>query len=122
MTTFFLACAALGGVMLLLQLVFSFAGADHGAGHELHGGHAGHHGEGLSLFSVRTLSAGLAFFGFGGLVGLRFGGASLLLALPVAALLGAGALVGVALATRAMLRLEDDGTLDIHNAVGTSGD
>jgi len=122
MTTFFLACAALGGVMLLLQLVFSLAGADHGASHELHDGHDTHHGEGLHLFSVRALSAGLAFFGFGGLVGLRFGGVGALVAFPMAVVLGIAALVGVSWATRAMLRLEDDGTLDIQNAVGTSGD
>ena len=121
MTTFFLACAALGGVLLLLQLIFSVVGADHGADHELHDDHLGHHGEGLNLFSVRALSAGLAFFGFGGIVGLRlFAGP--VLAFPIAVVLGAGALVSVAWATRAMLRLESDGTVDIQNAVGVSGD
>ena len=121
MITFFLACAVLGGVLLLLQLVFSLFGADHAAHHGLGDDHDTHHGEGLNLFSVRALSAGLAFFGFGGLVGFRSLG-SALIAWPLAVVLGALALVGVAWGTRAMLRLEDDGTLDIQNAVGISGD
>jgi hypothetical protein len=122
MTTFFLTCAALGGGVLVVQLVLSLLGlADHhahipGAGHDLH--------EGLDLFSVRTLAAGLAFFGVGGLASAALVGGWL--AIPVALVLGGalgfGAMLGVAAATRAMLKFEDDGTVRIESAVGVSGD
>lgn len=124
MTTLFLACAALGGGLLVLQLVLSLIGiGDHG------GGHLPHVGEdveaGLQLFSVRALSAGLGFFGVGGLTGLSLAGHSafgVAVGLALGATLGVAALVAVAAATRAMLRFEDDGTVRIEGAVGISGD
>lgn len=122
MSAFFLTCALLGGGLLVLQLVLGALGIGH---HELHAGHDGHgHGgphEGLQLFSFRALSAGLAFLGVGGLAGLAtpFG---LLAAIPLALALGGAATVAVATATRAMLKLEDDGTVLIEGAIGLSGD
>ena len=124
MTTLFLACAALGGGLLVLQLILSLVGA--GDGHDGGHLHVGHDVEaGLQLVSVRTLSAGVAFFGVGGLAGLSLAGHSALgvaLALLVGAALGFAAMVGVAAAMRAMLRFEDDGTVRIERAVGISGD
>ena len=125
MTTFFLACAALGGGILVLQLVFSLVGIgdDHDSGHLWHVGHDVE--AGLQLFSVRTLSAGLGFFGVGGLAGLSLAGHSafgIAVALVAGAAFGLAAMIGVATATRAMMRLEDDGTVRIEGAVGISGD
>lgn len=117
MTAFFLACALLGGVVLVLQLAATLFGMDHDAGalHDVGGIHAAE--EGLSLFSVRAIAAGVAFLGVGGLVGARYG---LVAALLFAIALGAVALFAVAWATRAMLRLEDDGTLRIQGAIGAT--
>ncbi len=123
MTTFFLTCAILGGAILLLQMLLGFVGGD---GHEAHdGGHDAHLAKegltgGLNLLSVRALSAGLTFFGVGGLAGLKTG-FGLFAAFPLGLIFGAIAAVAVAAAMRAMLRLETDGTLQIHGAVGTSG-
>ncbi|HUF28266.1 MAG TPA: hypothetical protein VMM18_14915 [Gemmatimonadaceae bacterium] len=122
MTSFFLTCAALGGAVLLLQLVLGLFGIgdDHAVDH--HGIPAGKESltHGLHLFSVRALSAGIAFFGVGGLAGMStaFG---LLAAVPLALISGSVATVAVAAIMRAMMRLEDDGTVQIHGAVGTSG-
>ena len=125
MTALFLACAALGGGLLLLQLVLSLVGV--GDGHD--GGHLWHVGHdveaGLQLFSIRTLSAGIGFFGVGGLAGLSLAGhtaVGIIVALALGSTLGFGAMLGVAAATRAMLRLEDDGTVRIEGAVGITGD
>jgi hypothetical protein len=124
MVRFFLACAVFGGVILLAQIVLGLFGVnDHDttAETELDHDHGVHHAEGLNLFSVRALSSGVAFFGFGGLAGLSLGG-GVLLAAPLAVALGSGALVGVAWVSRAMLRLDDDGTVRIESAIGVSGD
>jgi hypothetical protein len=110
---FFLACALLGGAVLLLQLLFGLAGA-HGMGHDgSHDVHDHEHAsEGLHLFSVRALSAGLASFGATGLGVYALGGGALL-AVPLA--------VSVAMVLRAMLKLEDDGTVALQGAVGLTG-
>lgn len=124
MTTFFLTCAVLGGAILLLQMVLGFVGFGDGDGGDHDGGHDGHFDKeglagGLNLLSVRALAAGITFFGVGGLAGLKTG-FGLFAAFPLALIAGSVAAVAVAAAMRAMLRLETDGTLQIHGAVGTS--
>jgi hypothetical protein len=118
MTTFFITCAALGGGILVLQLVLSALGVAHETAE--HGSLVGAAESGLDLFSVRALSAGVAFFGIGGLAGLATG-LGALVAVPLALFAGIAAAVAVALVMRAMLRLEDDGTVQIDGAVGVSG-
>ena len=124
MRTLFLTCALLGGGILVAQLVLGVLGIihdGHDAPHGFHGtGHGEHAAEGLNLLSVRALSAGLGFFGVGGMAGMATG-FGLLAALPAAIALGGAAMIGTAIATRAMLRLEDDGSVSIHGAVGTTG-
>ena len=123
MTTFFLTCAALGGGILLVQLLLGMLGVIDGMDHE-DAGHVGHGvhdtSEGLNLLSVRALSAGLGFFGVGGLLGLTTG-LGLLAAVPFGLALGIAATVGTAMITRWMLTLEADGSVEIHGAVGVSG-
>ena len=125
MTTFFVVCAALGGGVLVVQLLLGLLGvidaggeAEVGDGHD----HASIHGasEGLDLLSVRALSAGVAFFGVGGLTGLATP-LGLFAAIPLALIAGVTAMVGTAVAMRWMLRFEDDGTVLIHGAVGATG-
>jgi len=121
MSAFFLTCALLGGGLLVVQLVLGALGiGHHDLPHDLHHASGGAQ-DGLNLLSFRALTAGLAFFGVGGLAGLAtpFG---ILAALPLALVFGGAATVGVATATRAMLKLEDDGTVHIEGAIGLSGD
>jgi hypothetical protein len=122
MSTFFILCAALGGGVLVVQLLLGLLGvidagadADVGHGHD----HGGVH-EGLDLLSVRALSAGVAFFGLGGLIGLTTP-LGWVAAIPLALIGGVAAMVGTAVAMRWMLGLEDDGTVLIHGAVGATG-
>jgi hypothetical protein len=120
MFAFFVSCAVLGGVLLLAQLVL--AGADFGAESELDpGGHddgLGHAiGHGLDLFSARSITAGVAFFGVAGAGALRAGlGATLATGLGIAA--GLAAMLAVAWIMSQLLRLEDDGTVRVERAVG----
>ena len=123
MQNFFLACALLGGAIVLLQLIFGMAGAHdvpHETPHDMHGVHPEHASEGLHLFSVRAVTAGLATFGAAGLGAMALGLPGLL-ALPLSAVIGLAAMFGVAWALRAMLRLESDGTVSIGGALGASG-
>lgn len=115
MTTFFLTCAVVGGVLLLTQLVLGALGADH---HDV-----GHHdtpSDGLQLFSVRALSAGVAFFGIGGL-GAGALGLPSAMASVAAVLLGGVAMASVALVMRTMLKFERDASVRIEQAVGVAG-
>jgi hypothetical protein len=123
MQTFFLSCAILGGGILLVQLLLGVLGIVHDGIDAHHDGDAGHAegaSEGLNLLSVRALSAGLGFFGVGGMAGMATG-FGLLAALPIGIVLGLAAMIGTALVTRWMLTLEDDGSVSIHGAVGSTG-
>jgi hypothetical protein len=125
MQTFFLTCAILGGGILVLQLLLGVLGIVHDgidAPHAPDGSHdlTSEASEGLNLLSVRALSAGLGFFGVGGMAGLGTG-LGLLAAVPLGIALGLSAMVGTAMITRWMLRLEDDGSVSIHGAVGATG-
>ncbi len=117
MQTFFVTCAILGGAILVAQLVLGLLGVIGDADHD------GHHdatSEGLNLLSVRALSAGAGFFGIGGMVGMSTG-FGLLAAIPMALGLGLAAMIGTAIVTRWMLRMESDGSVSIHGAVGSTG-
>lgn len=125
MHTFFLACAILGGAVLIVQLLLGLFGVAHhdvDLSHDASAGHGSLSGtsDGLHLLSVRALSAGLGFFGVGGMAGMSTG-LGILIALPLGIVLGTGAMIGTALVTRWMLSLEDDGTVSIDGAVGSTG-
>lgn len=118
MGTLFLACAILGGIVLVLQFVLGLVGVGAEAA-ELQLG-ATDASEGLNLLSVRSLAAGATFFGLGGLLVLSLG-LPWFAALPVGLCTGAGAAVGTALLMRSMLLLESDGTVRLERAVGEAG-
>ena len=114
--TFFITCALTGSAILLLQLVLGIAGVAHDA--DAHAGHEAIHG-GLDLLSVRALSAGLAVFGAGGMLGMQtpLGAVA---GLAIGSVLGAAAALGVAWLMRSMLRFEADGSIVLENAVGAT--
>lgn len=119
MTTLFLACAGLGASILLVQIVLGLFGIEHGADSLGGSAHLGGSdmGEGLALLSVRSLSAGVAFFGLGGLAAMAVGIPGLL-AVVVALVPGVAALLGTAVLMRQILRLESSGSLSLERAVG----
>lgn len=114
-TTFFITCALTGSAILLLQLLLGAAGVSDDA--DAQSGEGAH--VGLDLLSVRALSAGLAAFGVGGMLGMRtpLGAVA---GLVLGSILGAGAALGVAWVMRSMLRLESDGSLQLENAIGAT--
>jgi hypothetical protein len=119
MNTFFLVCALLGGATLLLQLVLGLAGVVDG--HHFDFSHHDHPATaGLDLFSIRSLAAGVAFFGVGGLFGIWLGIGGLL-AIPIGIVTGGAALAGTAAVLRGMARLESDGSVLTEEAIGETG-
>ena len=133
----FIFCGFVGGGMLVLQIVLSLFGLEHGLGvhgmdahggmhdqtadHAVHdaAGHAptGHVHEALNLTSVRALSAAAAFFGIVG-YGIMRAGWPTLLALLLAGVAGVAGAAGVAWAMRTMMRAEADGSLVVEGAIG----
>jgi hypothetical protein len=129
MTSFFVVCTVLGGGVLLLQLLLGILGVDgaHGldhldAAHDIgHGGaHDGSPASGLNLFSVRALSAGVAFFGLSGLAAMSAGW-PLFFVIPAAVIPGFLAMLLVATSMRWILRLESDRSIRASDAIGEGG-
>ena len=79
------------------------------------------HSPGLKLFTFRGVVAFLAVTGWAALAVSR-AGHPWLAALAVGLVLGAGAMVLMAVVMRLFLRLQTDGTVDVVNAVGLSGE
>ena len=78
-------------------------------------------GPGLRLFTFRGIVAFLAVTGWAALAVSR-AGHPWLAAILVGLLLGAGAMVLMAVVMRLFLRLQTDGTVDLSNAVGLPGE
>ncbi len=118
MQSLFVVSAVLGGAVLTLQLVLGLLGIV-----ELHHVEAPHHDnpahEGLNLLSVRALSAGLAFFGVGGLFGQWLGLGWLALLVAIAA--GGLMMTLVARVLLGMRQLEADYTVLVEEAIGERG-
>jgi len=132
----FLACALVGGTLLVWQVLLSLIG--HGVGHGLDVDHEvgvdhdfGHgpehdvgHEHGSSFFvgllTFRTVAAALTFFGLTGMAAIAHGDEAAL-ALAIAFTAGVGALLLVATMMKMLHRLKADGTARIDRAVGLSG-
>lgn len=120
MATVFLVAAVAGAGILLVQMALGLFGLDHDADADAHDLHAADAHEGLHFLSIRAIAAALAFGGLAGWAVVA-GGRSPILALIGAVVAGGFAMVAVAWAMRALLRLRADGTVDTDRAVGASG-
>jgi hypothetical protein len=147
MEQFYQVCAILGGTIFAGQFLLSLvglagdhdisgdSGGDHfggdhamGDGHDAGsgdahpGGPAGHDSATsafVRLLSIRTVVAGLTFFGLGGLTGIAWG-SDPIGSFAIASGSGFAALYMVAWIMRTLMRLRADGTAHIENAVGLS--
>ncbi|MBI1318799.1 MAG: hypothetical protein GC168_07595 [Candidatus Hydrogenedens sp.] len=144
MFTVFLVCAAGGSTLLIIMFALTFMGLDgghgmgdlDGAGHDLHTDFSGEAdartdldmlddaGEPLGdstvffhALSIRSIVAGVAFFGLGGLLAQSIGAGPY--ASYVAAILsGAAALFAVAWLMHLLYALKHDGTFQIISVLG----
>lgn len=119
MTSLYWICLLVGGGVVVMQLLATLVGLEGEAPDDVDG-----HpdiSEGLHLFSVRALSAGVAFFGVGGLTA-RSVGLPMWVGVPLALVSGVLAAVGVAVLMSGMRRLESDQTLQLSHSVGKLGE
>lgn len=120
MTTFYIACAVLGGVLFVLQSVSGlFEDGDADGPADAHMDHGDLH-EALDIISFRTLSAGVTAFGItGGL--LQSLGLWWVVSLPGAGIVGFSTMYVVAKVISQMRRLESEGALVLEGAIGEQG-
>lgn len=118
MDTLFVSCAVLGAFVLVAQIVLGLFGLDGAHGSET-GVHLGEStiGEGLELLSVRSVAAGVGFFGLAGVAALSLGFPGFL-AVASGATAGAAALIGTAFLMRQIVRLDSDGSIRLERAIG----
>lgn len=124
----YLACAAAGGAVLVLQTALMLFGV--GDGHpdvDLHpdvGADAGdggeHDGGALGLLSVRAIASFFTFFGLTGWMGVTREWDPTL-TVVIASASGLALMLLVAWMLRMQLRLQSAGNLEPHNAVGLAG-
>lgn len=122
----YMACAAAGGTILVLQTLLMLLGVGDGHDADFHHdvGDAGSadgddHDGAFGLFSVRAIASFLTFFGLAGWMGVRRGWDPLLTTL-VATLAGAALMLLVAWMMRLQSKLQSKGNLDPRNALGQS--
>jgi hypothetical protein len=129
METVYLVCAAVGGTLLLCQLLLALLGLghhdvdhDHDVGHD-HDQDVDHdHAASwyVGLLTFRGVTSALTFFGLGGLAAWE---ASLESPLPLAVAVasGSGVLFLIAWIMKNLQRLKADGTVRIERSVGKTG-
>lgn len=106
--------------LLFLQLALALVGFDGDADADFEAGDAPHDA-GVSVLSVRSVTAFFAGFGWGGVVAIREG-LSLLGATAVALATGGVLMTAVVLLMRGLFAMRHSGTLDYRNAIGAVGD
>jgi hypothetical protein len=123
----YMACAAAGGTVLVLQTLLMLLGFGDGGDVDLHPdigdvGDAGGDGDGdgaFGLFSVRAIASFFTFFGLVGWLGVRRGWDPSV-TVGVATLAGAALMVLVGWMMRMQSKLQSKGNLDPRNALGQS--
>ena len=121
----YMACAAAGGTVLVLQTLLMLFGVGDGHDADLHhdvgaDGHDGEHADGaFSLLSVRAVASFLTFFGLTGWMGTSKGWGEITTILSA---VGAGLVLMVIVAwmMRMQSKLQSKGNLDPRNALGQS--
>ncbi|MSQ96107.1 MAG: hypothetical protein EXR98_16350 [Gemmataceae bacterium] len=139
METTYIICALIGGTLITCQFLMTLFGlgghhdmaggdhvdvAGHGGGADHHGGHGDNSTWFLGMLTFRTVSAGLAFFGLVGLIGIRGqwdGDGDKPVTILAAIAAGVGALFFVGWIMKLLARLNMDGTVRIGRAVGCIG-
>lgn len=105
---------------LALQMILSlFMGMDDADAGGMDGG-LDHHDSGMSIFSIRGVTAFFTGFGWTGVICTKQG-LGLPLTLFLALGVGGSLMIGIYLLMRSLMRLQSSGTLDYGNAVGQMG-
>jgi len=119
---FYLICAVIGGILLLVRLILQFVGAgDHGDVHDFDAHHLDADAS-LKLLSLHGLTSFLMMFGLVGFALIRESGAGTLLSLLGALVAGALSFWIIGKLFAWIVRLQSSGTLSLEDAVGCQGE
>ena len=116
-------CATFGGTLILLQMLLMLTGFGGDSDADSDFGDSADHASPADIFkvlSLRTVVAGIAFFGLGGLAGLT-GGTSKPLSFFIAAVSGIIAVYAVYYLYWSAGKLKADGSLTEQTLVGSAG-
>ncbi len=114
----YLGAALLASGVLIVQLVLNLLGA--GVIDDMPDAGDASHGSGSGIFSVRTIAAFFAGLGWVGVILLRQGGGSILAA-AAGTITGLALMAGTIFVMRSFVKMQDSGTLNYANAVGSVG-
>ncbi len=136
MERIYIYCAIIGGTLFLCQLLLmliglgghdDIGGADvhlGDAGHDVGGHHDGHWGHGAAwvhgMLTFRAVTAALTFFGLGGMVASAYEW-NTPLGTGFATMAGVGSAALMAFLMHLLMKLRNDGTVDIRRAIGQTG-
>ena len=115
-------CAVFGGTLSLLQFLLMMVGFGGGETDSDFGDSTDHASPAdiFKIISLRTVIAGIAFFGLGGLAGLT-GGASQPVSVFIAVISGLIAIYAVYYLYWSASQLKDDGSLSTETLIGAAG-
>jgi len=112
----YMGAALLASGVLIVQLLLSLLGA--GVIDDMPDAGDGGHGSGTGIFSVRTIAAFFAGLGWVGVIFLRQGSSSFLAA-SLGSITGVGLMAGTIYIMRSFSKMQDSGTLNYANAIGS---
>ena len=115
MTALYAALAAVGTLIILVQVAGGSSGLDDPGDHDVDAD-----GHGLHLLNLRSLAVGLAAFGYTGLI-LESLGVLVWLALGAALAVGLAGLILTAWVLMRVARLEEDASVRIADTLGERG-
>jgi membrane protein implicated in regulation of membrane protease activity len=124
---FYLICAILGGVFVIVRIIMMVVGMDHdasqadlGVGHDLGSSHTDSD-SGFKALSIHSLSSFFMMFGLVGLALYRQSRMGFFLSLAGAVAVGLGAVWVIGKLFVMVAGLQSSGTIDINKAVGAQG-
>lgn len=120
---FFLICAIIGGVFVIIRLILQLVGGDHGLSNGTHTIDL-HHSDsdvGFQIFSLHSLSSFLLMFGLVGLALYSQSKLGVFISIIGAIAAGLGSIWLIAKLFSLTSKLQSSGTIQIDNTIGTQG-
>ncbi len=124
---FFLICAVIGGIFVIIRFIMLLIGLDHGMSSDADiGGHDldGHHADsdiGFKFLSIQGITSFLMMFGLVGLALYRQSRMGTIISMAGGFAAGTASVWMIAKMFSLVLRLQSSGTIPIESAVGSQG-